>query len=44
MMDNLDESKVGGKFICSSENVVAWIYRHALAERMQEQRVETFLH
>jgi len=44
MIDDFDEGTVGGKFICSSENVVARIYRHTVAERMQEQCVETFLH
>jgi len=44
MMDDFYECAVGGKFVCSSENVISWIYGHALAERMQEQCVETFLH
>lgn len=44
MMDDFDECIVGGKFVSSSENVVARICRHALAERVKEQCVETFLH
>jgi hypothetical protein len=41
MMDDFDKFIVGGKIVCSSEYVKI---SHALAERMKEKYVETFLH